>query len=115
MNEYGDGVTAVPDDAIALSASSVYDLLADRDRRRLIEALGELDTPERLTALTRSIAMARDEPDVADIDWIYVRLYHTHVPKLEACGVVEYDPEEDTLVLTRKGRSLVDTLEESDL
>ena len=114
MNDTLESASTVPKDG-EVSASSVYGLLADRDRRRLLRALGDLDTPERLTALTRSIALAREEPEVADTEWIYIRLHHTHIPNLEACGVVEFDPEAETLVLTRRGRSLVDSLDDSEL
>lgn len=110
-----NAAVALPDaDSIpdGVSAECTYAILADRDRRRLLHWLGQLDTPERLSALTRTLAMARDASEPTDTNWIRTRLHHVHVPKLESAGFVTYDREERTVELTTSGETLAATLEE---
>lgn len=100
-------VDAVTDD---VPVESAYSLLADRTRRRLLCSLGQLDTPEKLSALTRTIAMAREDAESVDTEWIRARLHHVHVPKLEAAGFLRYDREERTARLTSDGESVARAL-----
>ncbi|MDG5776811.1 hypothetical protein VB773_21890 [Haloarculaceae archaeon H-GB2-1] len=54
-----------------------------------------------------------DEIDADTVASIYFSLYHTHVPKLETAGVVEYHQEEDLLTLTDRGRTVTNRGTES--
>lgn len=98
---------AIPDD---VPTEYTYSLLADRNRQVLLSSLGELDTSERLSALTRTVAMKKDD-ESADPEWIRARLHHVHVPKLEVAGLAAYDREEHTVELTAAGEAVAAALE----
>lgn len=96
-------------EATDLSADTVFELLAARRRRYLLESLAEHGYSLTLADLADEVA-AREtgahiteipEGDVLDI---YLSLYHTHLPKLEAAKVVAYDQDND---LVGRGRNAV--------
>lgn len=60
-----------------------FDAIAVRERRRLLTALLERDDPVPIEELVRT-----DEADLQS-----VRLLHTHVPKLEKYGFIEWKEE----------------------
>lgn len=86
------------------SLDAVYDLLADCQRRRLLVALYDAETPRRLPGLAHQLANERGDPTGADR--VDARIYHCHIPKCEAVGMVQYDDEQDTLALTEQGEKL---------
>lgn len=96
-----------------ISTGWALTLLEDPERRRLLVVLDDLDTPERLSALTRAVAICADQSDDSDVGRINLRLYHTHVPKLVDAGLVTYDEDADTVALTERGAELAASLETS--
>jgi|AntRauTorcE11898_2_1112593.scaffolds.fasta_scaffold15006_2 hypothetical protein len=66
------------------------------DRRRLaLECLSGQSTPVELEELAAEIAAREDESTVVDektIERVATTLHHTHLPKLAAVGVLDYDP-----------------------
>lgn len=74
-----------------------------RKRDRIDEALAALANPYRrqlLLALLAENPQADTDPDPLDLvdspdepDTLAVELYHTHLPRLEAMGVIEWDKE----------------------
>jgi hypothetical protein len=74
-------------------------LVADRHRRRLVEELrrapdGEADIS---TIVDRMCADRDGSDDAAAREQLAVRLFHVHLPKLEAFGAVEYDLDRGTI------------------
>lgn len=70
-------------------------LVADRQRRRVIRRLRE-ETDGRASVDALVDDLFSDEPlrvtdDAMDRNEVFVRLVHTHLPKLADHGVVEYD------------------------
>lgn len=96
-----------------ISTGWALTLLEDPERRRLLVVLDDLDTPERLSALTRALAACTEQSDDSNVGRIRLRLYHTHVPKLVDVGVVTYDEDADTVALTERGAELAASLETS--
>ncbi len=68
-----------------------FRLLAHRDRRQLLMTLLEVE-PDDDIPLTEM----RGVTDT-DMSASHILLYHNHLPKLEACGVVEWDEEASTV------------------
>lgn len=100
-------VAAVPD---SLPLDDTLSALADAERRHLLAKLGQIDTPERLSSLTRWLAADADRTEDVDVSRLYVRLHHIHVPKLADVGIVSYDDETDAVELTEQGRPLADAI-----
>ena len=68
----------------------LFDVLADSRRRRLIALLREHEQADRLFLDTLSARLAEDANESADD--VAVALHHHHLPKLDAAGLVDYDP-----------------------
>lgn len=105
-------------DTRASSVDTALDLLANRRRRLMLECLGEAGTSAVLTVLAEEIAFEEadttvsaisDHADVPESEVRSVRLslHHTHVPKLEEAGAVDYDSATKTVTLTERGETLL--------
>lgn len=102
-------IGAAPED---VPTEHVMELLQDPERRHLLSVLGQLETPERLSALTRCVAMTTDVETEEELHRVSLRLYHTHLPKFAAAGLVQYDESDDAVALTERGRALADVVED---
>ena len=85
---------------------TVFELLRDRERRsvvaHLLEENGQTATVPELANRCRQEAEGS-----ASTDSVVMRLHHTHLPKLEGAGVVEYDPRSKTV--RYRGDALLET------
>lgn len=90
----------------------VFGILADQQRRQLLAILQQVETPERLSALIRSLAVATDRSGAGEIERLSIHLYHSHLPTLEDAGLITYDEEQDTIDLTERGRALAKTVDQ---
>lgn len=104
--------------ALQPSTDTVLDLLRDSRRRTLIAVLCEHDRPLTVTDLRNEIAVREWDAPVTDVPGAEMRhivasLHHTHVPKLRAAGLVEYDRDRRTVVPTDRLDRLESTI--SDL
>lgn len=82
--------------------SNLLSILGSQRRRDALEILRAATLPMPMDALARAVvARERDEPetavDDADVDSCLEALYHKHVPKMAAAGVVEVDWEQLTV------------------
>ncbi|WP_210424082.1 DUF7344 domain-containing protein [Halorussus ruber] len=92
------------------STDRLFELLADSRRRQALRTLvrhEDLSLPD----LADEVAVAEyDRPlpniDPDDVLKIYLSLYHTHVPKLAAADLVNYDQDGDHVALTEAGKRL---------
>lgn len=103
----GGGTTTDPGSVSeTLSLDVAFDVLADRRRRHLLDCLRESESPVALGELARDVAARERGPSDADappeaVDRVHLTLYHSHVPKLAAADVVEYDRERDLVAPSR--------------
>lgn len=87
-----------------LSLDDVYEVLADQQRRELLVALQQDDTPRDLPTL--SLHLEGVSTHTSEVDRCCARLYHNHVPKLASYGLVRYDEDSDVVELTERGEML---------
>ena len=86
-----------------LDADAAFALLSNRRRRRLLCLLVRSGETHSLRALAHEI-VARAEDDGAYRS-VYVSLYQSHVPRLAAVGVVDYDEAARTVRLADDRRT----------
>lgn len=99
----GDGVTAdelppVPDEQTMTAAEldSLFELLANRQRRRVLGYL--VDAADGVATFPDIIDhVVAESGDSTDDERVAINLHHTHLPKLEAENVVEYDDRSETV------------------
>ncbi|ODR81678.1 hypothetical protein BG842_19430 [Haladaptatus sp. W1] len=80
-----------------ISLSEMLDVLGHQHRRRLLVVLSEANPRERDEVASKTVA---DDGD--DLDLFKQELYHVHLPKLDATGVIDWDRETD--IITRGPR-----------
>lgn len=68
-------------------------LLANEWRRAAVAVLAKRATPVELSELATAVAdLAFEDPSDESVDRVALSLHHTHLPKLAAHDVLEYDP-----------------------
>lgn len=75
-----------------LDESEKHRLLTDGLRRALVDALIEAGPGARLSLAEAAAAV--------DADAVATELHHVHLPRFEAAGAVEYDPDRNRLRVT---------------
>lgn len=108
-NTSGDVCLRVP---ASIPPDVALHALADAERRTLLVNLRQLETPERLTALTRWLAIETDLSDDEAVADLHVRLHHVHVPKLLEAGLVSYASDGEMIELTDAGDTVAASLDE---
>ena len=94
-------------------------LLAHRHRRSVLQYLEDGDGSATLTELAVEVAAreAATEPNVisdhGDVSprerrTARITLHHTHIPKLAAADVIDYDSKTETVTLRERGRMLLE-------
>lgn len=97
------------------STNVVFDVLGHPHRHALLECLRKHDSSLPLADAAEQVAEKLDgrpipEIPAEEVKKIYLRLYHSHVPKLGDEGVVEYEQELDMVALTDRGEKLADVV-----
>lgn len=87
-----------------LTSDSVFELLSSKRRRMVLFYLRQEREPTSVNELAEQIAAMENEVEVEDLTSqqqkrVYVSLYQTHLPKLEAMGVIDYDKEAGQVAL----------------
>lgn len=75
----------------------LFEALTHRRRRRVLALLRGADGPTSLSEVAAELAADEECDDPADR--VEISLYHRHVPKLEAAGLVAFDADRRTLTL----------------
>ena len=93
----------------------VFDALAHPRRRYLLYTLYE-SQEWTLWELARKVAaweydVSDGEPTADRVEPVYLSLYHNHVPKLAADGVVDFSAAEDTITPAENARTVLAVLE----
>lgn len=95
-------VTAMSDESTAIDEGDIHDVLRNARRRELISFLGRHDGYATIQDLSEHIARlesGEDPPPQNVRQSVYVSLHQTHLPKLEALGIVEYDTDSKDVTL----------------
>ncbi|WP_137684077.1 DUF7344 domain-containing protein [Haloarcula mannanilytica] len=88
-----EGTTA-PTDQDGLDDATIFEILGNKRRRACLHCLAEHETGMSVSSLGRQVARAvADAGTDSDelYDSVYISLCQTHLPKLDAVGLVEYD------------------------
>lgn len=93
----------------------LYDVLANARRRFVLACLDEHATPMPLADVADELATWEFDAEITEIPaeevrTIYVALYHVHVPKMKAAGMVEFSQERDAVSPTEAGEELASLL-----
>jgi len=88
-----------------------FQMLSCRRRRHVLHYLRQNDGSATLRTLSRQIAAWENETDSEEITYqqrvrVYTALRQSHLPKMDDGGVVEFDPDRSTVVLTDAARQL---------
>lgn len=89
-------------------------VLASARRRYVLLLLAEADRARPLHELATALGeRVSDESKLEDerVDRERLLLYHTHLPLLDAHGLVDFDPNERTAALAHPPRSIAPVLE----
>lgn len=106
MNDPADVDEPARGTAEERSFDDTRSVLADHERRHLLAVLQDLETPERVPALVRNLAVATGRSGTDEIDGLRTRLYDSHIPTLSEAGVIAYDEARNAVELTERGRAL---------
>jgi hypothetical protein len=91
MSQTSRGTLAESLNANELAEDEYYEVLAAEERRIALDVLSHDASAVELDELA-ALVTAESSDDVA-LDRMRATLHHTHLPKMAAHGVIEYDPE----------------------
>lgn len=85
-----------------VDTDDLFDVVSNVRRRFVVACLDEYATPMALRDVADELATWEHDAPIAEVPEenvrsIYVSLYHVHVPKLAAAGIVEYSEERDAV------------------
>lgn len=102
---------------IDVETDVLFEALAHRRRRHVLACLREYVTPMALADLADEVAILEhdatrlDGVPPEDVTSIYECLYHVHVPKLAAAGLVQYDQDRDAVAPTAVTQQVTERLD----
>ena len=77
-----------------LTESEYHRLVAAPRRRTVLAVLDESRCPINLDELASAVADREGVADTASaVEEIHIDLHHVHLPKMDALGVLSYDPD----------------------
>ena len=82
-----------------LSTDTAFELLAHEQRRRALRHVVDEDghtTVDQLVDALLTDTSPSVDPKTAR-EQLEIRLHHTHLPLLQEAGVIEYDPQRETI------------------
>lgn len=91
-----------------LTQAELFDVFSNARRRMAVKFLNERDGSCALAPLVEQVAawendLSPDEVNRAQRRRVYISLYQTHLPMLEAHGIVDWDPEAHAIELLHSG------------
>ena len=100
-------------DADGITEQEAFAVLAAPRRREALRYLesvgGEATLQELVDGVAEREGVGPDAP-ASETKRVYVSVYQTHVPRLAAAGVVDYDPESRRVRLTPRAAALLPLL-----
>ena len=110
FEEVAPTIESLESSGTPVSTEALLELLSKFRRRQALYTLVRHDDLSLPDLADEVATEERGEPlpniDPDDVLEVYLSLYHTHVPKLAAAGLVEYDQDGDHVALTDAGRTL---------
>lgn len=94
------GATESPLEAVELSRDRLFDVLADRCRRRALSHLAETSADAvSLTDLVAGVVARESGPDASTdrYETVAIALRHVHLPTLAEAGLLDYDARTRTV------------------
>jgi hypothetical protein len=88
-------------DEQTVTAKDLFEVLANPSQRRVLRELHETEGRVGLHELaerTDDLGDERTDRPSDDPDRLAIRLHHSHLPKLDDCGLADYDSESHTVV-----------------
>ena len=103
-------------DAGSLSPDAVHQLLSSRRRRDVLEYLKNVEAETTIGDLAARIAAREHDLPVGEVTSeqrkrVYISLYQSHLPKLAAEGVIDYDRDRGWVELAEEADVLIAYLE----
>lgn len=96
---------------LEVSRAAVLDILSDSHRFAILECLVDRDDQVGVAELSQMVAeKIRDQSgsdESVDVKRLRIMLYHAQLPQLAARGVVDFDPSENRVVVTTRGKRVV--------
>lgn len=93
---------------------TLFRALADSRRRAALDCLSthqDLTLPDLADELAETeYRRPLHEISAGTVTELYFDLYHSHVPRLVAAELVEYDQEQDHVAITDRGEAVADDL-----
>jgi len=83
-----------------LTEAERHAVLGATRRRLTLSVLADLTSPIELSSLAPRVAkreVGLDPDDPEDIERVKISLHHTHLPKLAAYDLVDYEPDDHTV------------------
>lgn len=103
------GVRTVPNrtrNGTEIGRDAVFDVLSNARRRYAIELLNQHEPGDEIELgdLVEYVAARENDTTIANVDYkqrkrVYSSLRQTHLPKLDDCGLIEYDRSRGTIEL----------------
>lgn len=82
----------------AISTDKALELLADRQRRRVLHHLVDSNGPATIDQLIEAVSNKSSSRGPNDLrKLITVNLHHIHLPKLQEAGLIEMDTQSETI------------------
>lgn len=117
------GVEQIPDDVDVdddrnasperppLTQDIAFEMLSCRRRRDVLHYLRQHDGTEKLNPLSRQIAAWENDVPAEEVTYqerirVYTALRQSHLPKLDAAGIVTFDPDRGSVSLTDQASEL---------
>lgn len=94
-----------------LSPDVVFEILSSRRRRMVLYILRQEGDTATVNELAERIASLENDIPVKQLTSqqqkrVYVSLYQTHLPKLDATGIIDYDADEGEVALTSRANEM---------
>ncbi|APX96229.1 DUF7344 domain-containing protein [Natronorubrum daqingense] len=99
---HAEGDDSGGEDETSLEPDDIYHILQTQRRRDVLRYLRRSDEPVVLSDLAEQVAAWEHETTVANLhsdqrQRVYISLYQSHLPKLDARGIIDYDKDRGTI------------------
>jgi DNA-binding transcriptional ArsR family regulator len=90
-----------------LSKDVIFSMLSNQRRRHVLHYLKRNEGPATIRDLAEQIAAWENGIEIQELNYkqrkrVYTSLHQTHLPKLDDCGIVEYNRDRGVVTLTEK-------------
>jgi DNA-binding transcriptional ArsR family regulator len=94
-----------------LSKDDIFTVLSNERRRFVLRYLKDHEEAVQIRDLAQQVASWENDVPIEQLNYkqrkrVYTSLHQTHLPKLDDCGIVEYDRDRKTVALTDRIETL---------